>query len=86
MTEQKELTFAESIDKAIELLQELRNQENNDAGFIVTATQSDPSDPSAVLVSCVSNGPIASQLDGLLEYIDSDPRIMPLLESYNESD
>lgn len=85
MTEQKELTFAESIDKAIELLQELKSQEHNDAGFIVTAAQSDPSNASAVLVSCVSNGPIASQLDSLLQYIDSDPRIIPALQYYSES-
>lgn len=81
----KELTFTESIDKAIELLQELKTQEHNDGAFIVTATQSDPTDPSAVLVSCVSNGPIANQIDGLLEYIDSDPRIMPALKQYGES-
>lgn len=81
----KELTFQESIDKAIELLQELKSQEHNNAGFIVTAAQADPQDPSVALISCVSNGPIASQLDGLLEYIDSDPRIMQALEYYGES-
>lgn len=85
MTEQKELTFTESIDEAIKLLQELKSQENNEAGFIVTAAQADPSDASAALVSCVSNGPIASQLQGLLQYVDSDPRIMPSLEYYSES-
>ena len=36
------------------------------------------------LVSCVSNGPLNGQLDGLLEYISSDPRIMPALESYSD--
>ena len=85
MTEQKELTFQESIDQAIEILQELKTQENNEAGVIVTVAHADPSDTSAVLVSCVSNGPIASQLQGLLQYVDSDPRIMPSLEYYSES-
>lgn len=85
MTEQKELTFAESIDQAIKILQELRNQEHNNGAFIVTTAHNDPADPSAALVSCVSNGPAASQLQGLLQYIDSDPRIMLALEYYNES-
>lgn len=80
-----ELTFQESIDKAIEILQELRNQENNDGAFILTAEQNDPTDPSVVLVSCVSNGPIANQIDGLLQYVDSDPRIMIALDNYYES-
>lgn len=77
-----ELNFQESIDKAIEILQELRNQENNDGAFILTAKQNDPS---VVLVSCVSNGPIANHIDGLLQYVDSDPRIMIALDNYYES-
>ena len=86
MTEQKELTYHELIDKAIELLQELKTQEDHNGAFVITTAYDDPSDTSAVLVSCVSNGPIASQLQGLLQYVDSDPRIMPALESYSESD
>lgn len=86
MTKQKELTFAESIDQAINILQELKTQEHNNGAFVLTATQDDPTDSSAALVSCVSNGSLNGQLNGLLEYISSDPRIMPALESYNESD
>lgn len=85
MTEEKELTFQESIDQAIEILQKLKSQEHNNAGFIVTTAQNDPADPSAALVSCVSNGPSASQLQGLLQYVDSDPRIMLALKYYSES-
>lgn len=85
MTEQKELTFQESIDQAIEILQELRNQEHNNGAFIVTTAQNDPADPSAALVSCVSNGSSANQLQGLLQYVDSDPQIMLALEYYSES-
>jgi len=84
MTEQKELTFEESIDQAIKILQELKTQEHNNGAFILTATQDDPTDSSAALVSCVSNGPLSGQLDGLVEYISSDPRIMPALEAYNQ--
>lgn len=82
MKNQKELTFAESIDKAIEVLQELKTQEDNNGAFILTATQDDPTDKSSVLVSCVSTGPIMNQLNGLAQYIDSDSRIMPVLEAY----
>lgn len=85
MTEQKELTFQESIDQAIEILQKLRNQEHNNGAFILTTAHDDPTEPSASLVSCVSNGPAANQLNSLLQYIDSDPRIMLALEYYNES-
>lgn len=85
MTEQKELTFEESIDQAIDILQQLRNQEHNNGAFILTAAYDDPTEPSAALVSCVSNGPAANQLNSLLQYIDSDPRIMLALEYYNES-
>lgn len=84
MKNQKELTFAESIDQAINILQELKTQEHNNGAFVLTATQDDPTDSSAALVSCVSNGPLNGQLDGLLEYISSNPRIMPALESYSD--
>lgn len=50
-----------------------------------TAAHDDPTEPSASLISCVSNGPAANQLNSLLQYIDSDPRIMLALEYYNES-
>ena len=82
MKNQKELTFAESIDKAIEVLQELKTQEDNNGAFILTATQDNPTDKSSVLVSCVSTGPIMNQLNGLAQYIDTDSRIMPVLEAY----
>ena len=85
MKNQKELTFAESIDKAIEVLQELKNQEDNNGAFILTATQDDSTDKSAVLVSCVSTGPIMNQLNGLAQYIDTDSRIMPVLEAYYQN-
>lgn len=84
MKNQKELTFKESINQAIDILQQLRNQEHNNGAFVLTATQDDPTDSSAALVSCVSNGPLNGQLDGLLEYISSNPRIMPALESYSD--
>lgn len=82
MKNQKELTFEESIDQAIDILQQLRNQENNNGAFVLTATQDDPNDKSSVLVSCVSTGPITNQLNGLAQYVDSDSRIMPVLEAY----
>lgn len=85
MKNQKELTFAESIDKAIEVLQELKTQEDNNGAFILTATQDDPTDKSSVLVSCVSTGPIMNQLNGLAQYIDTDSRIMPVLEAYYQN-
>ena len=85
MKNQKELTFKESIDQAIKILQELKTQEHNNGAFILTTAHDDPTDPSAALVSCVSNGPLNGQLNGLLEYISSDPRIMPALETYNQT-
>lgn len=85
MTEQKKLTFAESIDKAIEILQELRNQENNNGAFVLTATQDDPTNSSAVILSCVCTGPLENQLNGLLQYVNKDPRIMPVLKHCSES-
>lgn len=86
MTEQKELTFTEAIDQAIDILQQLRNQEHNNGAFILTAAHDDPTDPSTSLVSCVSNGPATNQLNSLLQYINSDPRIMPVLKHYSELD
>lgn len=85
MKNQKELTFKESIDQAIDILQQLRNKEHNNGAFILTTAHDDPTDPSAALVSCVSNGSTANQLNSLLQYIDSDPRIMLALEYYSES-
>ena len=85
MKNQKELTFKESIDQAIDILRQLRNQEHNNGAFILTAAHDDPTDPSTTFASCVSDGSLSGQLNGLLEYISSDPRIMPALESYNES-
>lgn len=85
MKNQKELTFAESIDKAIEVLQELKQQEDNNGAFILTATQDDPTDKASVLVSCVSTEPIMNQLNGLAQYIDTDSRIMPILEAYHQN-
>lgn len=85
MKNQKELTFEESIDQAIDILQQLRNQEDNNGAFVLTATQDDPTDKSSVLVSCVSTGPITNQLNGLAQYIDSDSRIMPVLEAYYQN-
>lgn len=82
MKKQKELTYQESIDQAIEILEQLRTQENNNGAFVLTATQDDPENPMSVLVSCVSTGPITNQLNGLAQYVDSDPRIMPVLKAY----
>lgn len=82
MTTKTELTFTESIDKAIEILEQLRTQETNNGAFVLTATQDDPENPMSVLVSCVSTGPITNQLNGLAQYVDSDSRIMPVLEAY----
>lgn len=80
-----ELTYQESIDQAIEILQQLKQQEDNNGAFILTTTQDDPNDKSSVLVSCVSTGPITNQLNGLAQYIDSDSRIMPVLEAYYQN-
>ena len=85
MKNQKELTYQESIDQAIEILQQLKQQEDNNGAFVLTATQDDPNDKSSVLVSCVSTGPITNQLNGLAQYIDSDSRIMPVLEAYHNN-
>lgn len=85
MTKEKEYEFIESIDEAIELLQKLKHQKHNNSAFIVTMAHDDPTDPSAVLVSCICNGPLTIQLNSLLEYINTDPRIMPALESYNQA-
>lgn len=84
MKNQKELTFKESIDQAIDILQQLRNQEHNNGAFILTTAHDEPTDLSTTFVSCVSDGSLSGQLNGLLEYISSDPRIMPALESYSE--
>lgn len=84
MTTKTELTFTESIDKAIEILEQLRTQENNNGAFVLTATQDDPTDKLSVLVSCVSTGPITNQLNGLAQYVDSDSRIMPVLEQFQK--
>lgn len=84
MTTKTELTFTESIDKAIEILEQLRTQENNNGAFILTAAQDDPENPAAALVSCVSTGPATNQLTGLAQYIESDPRIMPVLEQFQK--
>lgn len=85
MKNQKELTYQESIDQAIDILKQLRNQEENNGAFVLTATQDNPNDKSSVLVSCVSTGPITNQLNGLAQYIDSDSRIMPVLEAYYQN-
>lgn len=85
MKNQKELTYQESIDQAIDILKQLRNQEENNGAFVLIATQDDPNDKSSVLVSCVSTGPITNQLNGLAQYIDSDSRIMPVLEAYYQN-
>ena len=45
MTTKTNLTFEESIDKAIEILEQLRTQENNNGAFILTAAQDDPENP-----------------------------------------
>ena len=82
MKNQKELTYQESIDQAIKILEQLRTQETNNGAFVLTATQDDPENPMSVLVSCVSTGPITNQLNGLAQYVDSDSRIMPVLEAY----
>lgn len=84
MTTKTELTFTESIDKAIEILEQLRTQETNNGAFVLTATQDDPTDKLSVLVSCVSTGPITNQLNGLAQYVDSDSRIMPVLEQFQK--
>ena len=84
MKNQKELTYQESIDQAIEILEQLRTQENNNGAFVLTATQDDPENPMSVLVSCVSTGPITNQLNGLAQYVDSDSRIMPVLEQFQK--
>ena len=80
-----ELTFEESIDQAIDILQQLRNQENNNGAFILTAAHDDPTDNKSVLVSCVSTGSVTNQLTSLAQYIDSDSRIMPVLEAYHNN-
>ena len=84
MTTKTELTFTESIDKAIEILEQLRTQKNNNGAFVLTATQDDPIDKLSVLVSCISTGPITNQLNGLAQYVDSDSRIMPALEQFQK--
>ena len=81
-TKKTELTFEESIDQAIEILQQLKQQENNNVAFVLTASQDDPTDPSSVLVSCVATGPVTNQLNGLAQYVASDSRIMPVLEKF----
>nr|DAV82112.1 MAG TPA: hypothetical protein [Caudoviricetes sp.] len=81
-TKKTELTFEESIDQALEILQQLRQKENNNAAFILTASQDDPTTPSSILVSCVATGPITNQLNGLAQYVASDSRIMPVLEKF----
>ena len=84
MKNQKELTYQESIDQAIKILEQLRTQETNNGAFVLTATQDDPENPMSVLVSCVSTGPITNQLNGLAQYVDSDSRIMPVLEQFQK--
>ena len=81
-TKKTELTYQESIDQAIEILQELRQKEKNNAAFVLTASQDDPTNPSSVLVSCVATGPLTNQLNGLAQYVASDSRIMPVLEKF----
>ena len=85
MKNQKELTYQESIDQAIEILQQLKQQEDNNGAFILTATQDHPTDKSVFLVSCVSTGHIINQLNGLAQYVASDSRIMPILEAYHQN-
>ena len=85
MTKEKELAFEKSIDEAIELLQKLKTQKHNNSAFIVTEAHDDPTDSYAVLVSCICDGPLTLQLNSLLEYINTDPRIMPALTSYDQT-
>lgn len=86
MTEQKELTYQEHIEKAIELLQELKTQEDHNGAFVMTTAYDDPANPSAAILSCVCTGPLDSQLTSLLEYINKDTRIMPALKQYSQLD
>lgn len=79
-----ELTFEESIDQAIDILQQLRNQEDNNGAFVLTAAQDDHENPASVLVSCVSTGPVMNQLTSLAQYVASDSRIMPVLEQFQK--
>ena len=86
MTEQKELTYHELIDKAIELLQELKTQEDHNGAFVMTTAYDDPANPSEAVLSCICTGPLDSQLTSLLEYVNKDTRIMPALKQYSELD
>lgn len=86
MTEQKELTYHELIDKAIELLQELKTQEDHNGAFVMTTAYDDPANPSAAILSCVCTGPLENQLNGLVQYVNKDPRIMPVLKHCSELD
>lgn len=83
MTEQKELTYQEHIEKAIEILQELKTQEDHNGAFVMTTAYDDPANPSVAILSCVCTGPLDSQLTSLLEYINKDTRIMPALKQYS---
>lgn len=79
----EEFSNEDSIDKAIELLQELKTQEDHNGAFVMTTAYDDPANPSVAILSCVCTGPLDSQLTSLLEYINKDTRIMPALKQYS---
>lgn len=82
----EEFSNKDSIDKAIELLQELKKAKHSPAFVLTTSSISDVVDQKATAtIKSVADGREIDQLNSLTAYFRANPHALAVLNSYFEN-